>query len=98
MSRNATKLCQGMFRWGVRKKLFSERADQALEEAAQELVESPPWRYLRGVDVDLRTQCSGGLGSAGLAVGLNDLRGFFQTKYFYDSMILQNEVIKKFKG
>lgn len=34
------------------------------------------------------TWVSGGLGSAGLAVGLDGLRGLFQPKRFHDSVIL----------
>lgn len=30
------------------------------------------------------------IGLAGLMVGLNDFRGLFQPKWFYDSVILEN--------
>ena len=35
----------------------------------------------------LGTWFSGGVGSARLAVGLGDLKGLFQPKQFYDSMV-----------
>ena len=34
----------------------------------------------------LGTWFSGGVGSVRLSVGLNDLKGLFQSKLFYDSM------------
>ena len=40
----------------------------------------------------LGTWFSGGLGSARLTVGLDDLKGLFQPKLFYDSMILYLDI------
>lgn len=44
------------------------------------------------VDVALRDMVTGGLGNAGLAVGLNGLRGLFQMKQFYDSVVRGKEL------
>lgn len=38
---------------------------------------------------NIGTNFSGGLGSAGVAVGLNDHRGIFQHKQFHNSMDYQ---------
>ena len=38
----------------------------------------------------LGTQFSGGLGSVMLVVVLNDLKGFLQSKWFFDSTIIFN--------
>ena len=47
-----------------------------------------PWRYLKNVYMwCLGTLFCGGLGSARLMVGPDDLKGLFQSKQFCDSMI-----------
>lgn len=58
---------------------------QPLQAAA--VVESPSLQVLKN-HVALETWVSGGLGSAGLMVGLDDLRGPFQGKSFHDFKFL----------
>lgn len=54
------------------------------------------WRYLEDMKMcHLRTWSSGGLGSDGLTVGLNDLKdfkGLFQGKQFYDSSLMYDRI------
>ena len=45
------------------------------------------WQRTEGIHVTFRTWFSGH-GGVGLTVGLDDLKGLFQPKRFYDSMIL----------
>lgn len=48
----------------------------------------PAWMYLKGEQPwHLMAWFIGGLGSAGIMIGLDDLIVFFQPKWFYESMI-----------
>jgi len=55
-----------------------------------------PWRYLRDMKMwCLGTRFSGGLGSVQLMIGLDDLKGLFQHKWFQDSIILLYLVLER---
>lgn len=50
-----------------------------------------PWRHLKDVSIwHLGTWFNGGLGSTRLIVWLSDLKGLFQSQWFYDSIIVWN--------
>lgn len=55
---------------------------------SREVFKSPSLEVLKShIDVALRDMDSGGVGSAGLAAGLDDLKSLFQSKLFYNFMI-----------
>jgi len=57
-------------------------------------VESPSLGYLKTAQtLCLATWLSGGLGSVKFMVGLNDLKGLFQPKRSYDSVLLDSVMI-----
>lgn len=90
--RNGSKLHQGRFRLHIRKHLFTESIAKHWSRVYEELSHHP-WRYLRVVLIwCFGTQFSGGFSSVRLMVGLNDLRGLFQPKYFYDSMVSSSKI------
>ena len=67
------------FSLGMRKNVFSERAVMQWHRLPREVVESPSLEVFKSSgDVALRDVVSGH-GGAGLAIGLNDLSGLFQS-------------------
>lgn len=75
----------GIFRLDIRKNWLIDRVVSHGKRLPREV--SPSLEGFKGcLDVDLGIWFSGGLGGAGLMVGLDDLRGIFQHKLFYDSI------------
>jgi len=81
---NSLRLCQRRFRG---KKSSLKGLSDIGTGCSRKWLNHHPWRYLKK-EVQmwhLVTWFRGGLGSVGLMVGLDDLRGVYQPKCFYDS-------------
>lgn len=80
---NDLRLCQGMFRLDIRKN-FSKNVVQHWNRQTGKWWNHLPWRYLKDTWMrHLGTCFSGGLSSAWLMDGHNDLKGLIQPKLFY---------------
>lgn len=79
--RNSLKLCQGKFRMVIRQSFFTERVVKYWNRLCRDMVVSPSLEtFTTHVNGALRTGFCGGLGSAALMVGFNDLRNLVQPK------------------
>lgn len=74
----ASRLLQGMFRLVMRKNSITEKLVKAWEGLPRAVAESPCWRDLKELIVDmvLREWFSAGLGSVRLMAAPDDLKSF----------------------
>ena len=78
---NSLKLFQGRFTVDIRKKFFTERLLKHWDRLPREVVELASPEVFKNVKMCCSVTCfSDGLVSAGLAVGLDDLKGLCQPK------------------
>lgn len=77
----ASSYATGRFRLDIKKKLFTKRVVKHLKMLSREVFKSPSLEVVNShIDVALRDRVSGGVGSAGLAAGVDDLKSLFQSK------------------
>lgn len=85
---------RGGFDWTFRKISFLQGLSITGIGCPRKVVELPSLKVFKGhAGKCLQTWFSGGPDSAGLMVGLDDLRDLFQTKPFYDTVFLFDELI-----
>lgn len=74
-------MCQGRIRLNIRDNFFMERVFKQQNRLSRVMAASPFLEaFKKCVDVALGDMGYGGLGSAGVMVGFDDLRGHFQPK------------------
>lgn len=86
----ASTFCHGMFRLDIGKYFATQRVVKCWNRLSREVVQSPSMEVFKTMlKWHLEIVFSGEHRNSLLMIGHNDLRGLFQPKCSYDSMILK---------